>query len=207
MVKKLFICIIVAAGLLTGRGDIIARTPAVNFGLEWGIDPQIASFHKFNYVSWEGYRVNGDNSGINYNLNATVLANISVNTGEYFRVGLYSGYSGITRNTRVIPLSARFTMFPQGPDKDSFLYFIDAGAGFHLNEPKAPAQKPCFITKLGAGYRYIMGGKTSLDLLVNLRGVVDSPLLKDPDSGGYVIDVRFNSAAYLAVSFSIALNF
>ena len=207
MVKRIFICIIITTGLLVSGRELAARTPAVNFGLEWGVDPQIASFHKFNYVSWEGYRVNGDNSGINYNLNATVLANISFNTGEYFRVGLYSGYCGITRDTRVIPLSARLTMFPQGPYRDSFLYFADAGVGFHLNEPRAPAQNPCFIAKLGAGYRYIIGGHTSLDLLVNMRGVVDSPLIKDPDSGGYVVDIRFNSAAYLAFSFSIALNF
>ena len=184
-----------------------ARSPKVGFGFEWGISPQFFKFHKFNYISEEGYRVNGDNSGVDYNFNASLEANINFILGKHTVLGLYSGYCGITKDSRVVPLSLRFTLFPKGPDQDCFLYFADAGAGFHLHGSDSPAQGPCFIAKLGAGYRYILGGRTSLDLIVNMQGCIDNPLLKDLDSGGYVKDIRFNSAAYFALSFSAALNF
>ena len=184
-----------------------ARSPKVGFGFEWGISPQFFKFHKFNYISDDGYRVNGDNSGVDYNFNASLEANVNFILGKHTVLGLYSGYCGITKDSRVVPLSMRFTLFPNGSNQDCFLYFADAGVGFHLSKPGIPAQNPCFIAKLGAGYRYILGGRISLDLLVNMQGCIDNPLLKNPDSGGYVKDVRYNSAAYLAMTFSAALNF
>lgn len=199
--------LILSIVLLAFPASLSARSPKVGFGMEWGINPQFFKFHKYNYVSHEGYRVNGDKSGVDYNINAFLEANVSFQTGEHTVLGLYSGYSGITENSRVIPLSLRFTLFPTGPGQDGFMYFADAGAGFHLHKAGTPNQGPCLITKLGAGYRYLLGGRTSLDLLFNLQGCIDNPLLEDPDFEGYVTDVRFNSAAYLALSFSMALNF
>ena len=184
-----------------------AITPVVSLGVEWGIEPQIASMHRFNYVCAEGYRVNDQWSGIDYHTNAFVTGNISFNIARWFRLGLYSGYCGVSKNVNVVPLTLRLSFYPKGWNADGFLYFLDSGVGFHLRKAGDPEQSPCILVKGGAGYRHILSSDASLDFLLTARGVIDRPLIEDPDGYGYVTDVRYCSAAYLALGFSIALNF
>lgn len=184
-----------------------ARVPRVCAGIEWGADIQILSAHKYNYVSHEGYRVNEKWSGGDYNLNAYLLANISVNLGENFRLGVYGGIGGLTSGQTMVPLTLRASLFPKGMGEDGFLWFAEGGTGFHINKDYAPHQGPCGIVQLGGGYRYMLGNQSSIDFLVKTRTIFDKPLIKDPDGNGYVKDVRYSAGEYMAICFAIAINF
>lgn len=203
--KRLLTLTIALLALCSGR--CLAISPVVSLGVEWGVEPQFATMHRFNYVCAEGYRVNDQWSGVNYHTNAFITGNISFNLGQWFRLGLYSGYSGISKNVNVVPVTLRLSFFPKGWSNTGFLYFLDGGTGFQIHKADTPSQAPSILVKGGAGYRYILSSQTSLDFLLTARGAVDNPLILDPDGHGYVMDVRYSTAAYFAIGFSVALNF
>lgn len=195
--------------LLTIPTISFAGKPVLRFGAEWGLDDQFFIAYRYNYISNSGYRVIDENSLYKNDVNGTVLLNAGLVFNDRLSLGLYSGYSGIARQTNVIPVSLRLGWYPKGFSSDGFFYFADAGAGFHLINSDQPQTPPCTIAKAGAGYHICLSSRFSLELLVNARGVFDSPSIKDPDGMGYIPheNVRHSSYAGYALSVGVALNF
>lgn len=186
-----------------------AQAPRVRYGLEWGISPTFLQSRDINYISAEGYRVDEDWTGLEFDVNGLVMAEFGVNLNDCFALSLYAGYAGISKDNRLFPLLLRLSAFPKGMTDDGIFIFADGGAGFHSAIPDAATLPAAVIADAGTGYHIALNRSIGLDFQVSLRGSFDHMLIKDADTGNWVpdADVRRNATRCYALCFSIGLNF
>ncbi len=200
--KRLFLILFFLAGAALVAS---AQNPALRFGVEWGTSGNILSARHFNYLTDDGMRI--DDSGITTDMRANMFAigKIGVRVADFMTVSLCSGYQGVSRGRRIVPITGRVTVTPYGCDNDGFMAFIDSGIGIH----SAKDGFVLILAKAGGGYRYNLDKAASIDFQVGAHLAVDHPDVWDPDEQTYVPAQRLmvNDAAYIGLSFSVSLNF
>lgn len=205
--RKILLALSVTILSLTAQ----ARSPLFRYGLEWGFAPMVYETHHLNYIAGEGYRVDDNDSGASFAANATLLAGFGINLSDHVSMGVYAGYTGLSDENRVLPLSLRATWFPKGVTSDGFLCYADVGTGFHvhISDRIEPDRTPAKTAGIGAGYHFALTRSIGLDLQMGFREAFDHALILDPDGSGYISgrDIRRNNAAYSALNMSIALTF
>ena len=195
--------------MLFASTAVSARGPLLRYGVEWGYTPMAYEAHHLNYIAKEGFRVDDNDSGGKFASNASLLVDFGVNLTDNFSLGLYFGYTGISEDNRVLPLSMRMTWFPKGITSDGFLCYAEAGAGFHMPRLDVPGRPAAFLTGAGAGYHLALSRSMGLDFQIGLRESLDHALIPEPDGSGYVSgqNIRKNNAAYSALNITIGLTF
>lgn len=192
-------------------GPLMARTPLFRYGLEWGFTPMLYGTSHLNYIVEEGYRVDDNSSDIMFTPNAVFLVGFGVNVSENISLSIHTGYAGLSKGNRVVPLSFRATWFPKGVTSDGLICYADIGAGFHIHISGRiePDRSPATMAGLGTGYHFSLTRSIGLDLQIGFRESFDHALILDPDGGGYISgrNIRRNNAAFSALNMSIALTF
>lgn len=186
-----------------------ARAPYLKFGAEWGPSAVIYSTTHLNYLDAEGTRLYEDTGGFGLYGNGFVMGHIGVNATNRLAFSAVSGYMGIGKANRLIPVLLRATVAPSGFDSDGIFFFADAGVGIHLTRADQPDRKPAFLADAGAGYRFALTPAANLEFALNLKFAADNVLIPDLDRGGYIPDtqIRKNSAKYLSLCLSIGFSF
>lgn len=203
--RRLIIVIAMSLACICAR----ARAPFLRYGIEWGFNPNVFAKTQLNYLTSEGYRVIDNTDRGDFFPCGFIMANIGINAWEYMSVSVHSGYMGVSRNNRVIPLLLRVTGHINGSQKDGMFVFLDGGVGFHLPKTDEPPRKLGVTGDAGIGYRLRLSSGMSLDLSFCIKGFYDRPLIKDPDTGQYVPeeDIFKSDAFYLNPSVSVGLTF
>lgn len=179
----------------------------IRFSCEWGYLQSLYRDWHYNILSEEGYRINESNYGIDPHPNGLLLLGAGfVPPGELLMLSLHGGYSGIHENNRIIPVLLRFSFFPERISEDGIFCYAQAGAGFHI--PKTFKARVSAIGGLGAGYRFALTRRCSIDLMFNVSAARSRPPIPNPDGPGYVDErnIRSNRAGYLAVGLTVAVN-
>ncbi len=206
MKKKL----ILLALLLVFAGTAApARSPFVRFGVEWGPSAVIYSSVHLFYTDWDGVKVREDDSGFHSHFNGFVLGHVGVNATNFLSFSVHSGYAGVGKDNRLIPVLLRATAAPDGFDTDGLFLFIDGGAGFHLTHNDQPDIDPAFMADAGMGYHFALAPSVRLEFALSLKLTCDKILIPDPDLGGYIPaeNINKNSAKYLALCLSVGFSF
>lgn len=206
MRRYILILLPLLAAVLNASAARPSSVPFFKYGLEWGTTGTLYTTMHQNYTAEEGYRVDDNRDYWTYISNAFFLANIGFNITERLSLGVYSGYSGISTENRIIPLTGRASFYPKGIASDGMVCFLDGGVGFKdIKNPSAV----CMLGSLGSGYHLALSRSVSIDFLANLRYALDHPEIIDPDSGKAVPSghIRRNNASYCSINFSIAINF
>ena len=159
-----------SAGL---AGDLHAQV-RFTYGLEWAYAGVFMDFHKFNYFSTDGVRVDDSLAKPVYKSTGQILANAGVNIGNHWAVSLYSGFSAIYEDRKVIPYSLRFTYFIKAYDQSGWKIFLDGGSAHSL--AGSFNNKPLMIIKAGTGYRVPVYKDFCLDLFTALQFTSDHPV-------------------------------
>lgn len=178
----------------------------VTYGLEWGYSAKIYDVHHFNYRSEdEGYIIDEEDAGVNYATNALMLVNVGVDVSRTVNVSVHTGFAGISKGQRVHPLSLRLTFAPKGCHNDGILMYLDGGMGFR----GFTLQNNVKIAKLGCGYRWALGRRVNMDLLLSGQGCHDQPVIWDKYAQIHVKNenIRLNRAGYISVNLTVALSF
>lgn len=193
-----FICITAAAS--SPKNDF----PRITFGIEWGYSATVFTSYHFNYICSEGYRLDNEGRDFIYHSNGDIIGTFGVNILDWLRIGLFSGYEGISEDRRIIPVGAKLTVCPDGYIENGVLFRIGGGMGI---SPRDRAMTTSFGI-VGFGYHVALTRESSIDFILGYKAYIDHPPVEDID-GGYVSerDTRKNIATYHALNFSISLNF
>lgn len=174
------------------------------YGVEWSY---IASFHcgiHHNFFSQEGYRVDLNHQGFDFESNGEVNLHCGFNIKENWNISLHSGIVGIYDIGKSVPVSLRFTrFFNEDRRGDRWLCYLDAGSGVCLK------QNPQMIAvgKLGGGYRMSLSNTTKMDFLFAYRMSLTHPnIVFDGYSVPFEMTNR-NNAYVSAFSIGISLTF
>lgn len=195
---------ITVAILLGFRCMASEPAPLVTFSVEWGYSATLVTSYHFNYICNEGYRIDLEGNEVGFNSNGGLLLTAGFHISDQVRIGIASGYEGINRNNRIIPLECRMTLYPKGYCNDGFVCNADAGFGLRDSFRNISA----FCCGMGGGYHVSLSRRISIDFLLNTRMFIDMPPIEDIDDG-FVPErnIRKDIARYHAMNLSIALNF
>lgn len=186
------------------KESISSSYKKLTFGAEWSY---ISSFHykiHHNFFSEEGYRVDLNQRGFDYESNGEVLLHCGYNFNHIWNLSLYSGFVGIYDIGNTIPFSLRLTRyFNEDRLGDRWLCFLDAGSGVCLK--KNPQMTACL--KLGGGYRISLSRTTKMDFIMAYRASLTHPEIVFDGKGIPYDKINRNNAYVSALSFGISLSF
>jgi hypothetical protein len=197
----IFLFLLFSLPAMAGGGGFSGR---FHPGVEWGMSLTPASFHHYNYLDESiGFRINDEGWDYNTKLGAFVLGSVAFDITRTFSVGLLSGWQGVERNRRIVPLISRLSFYLSGVDDDSIFVYTDLGLA--LNELK----KKCNFIQIGSGYRLLLTPGYSLNLRVSGRIVYDRPEVWDPIEEEYISErnIKRNDAWYCALNLGFSLEF
>ena len=186
-----------------------ARAPFVRFGIEWGYGPEAYAKVQQSYLTSVGYRIDSGQEGMEFFNCGFVMANVGINAMEHLSVSIHSGYMGISRDNRVIPVLLRVTGHINGCMEDGIFVFLDGGVGFHILKEDQPNRNPGAMGDAGVGYGLRMSSGMALDFAFSIRGFYDRPLIQDPDTHKYITgdDVIKNDAFFINPCISVGFRF
>ena len=146
--------------------------PRITFGAEWSGTAAFFTAYHFNYFSPDGYRYDQRGAEIGPTFNGEGLLHIGYNMNDRWNLGIYTGFTGISRIHNAIPITFRATrLFKANKFGDRWLAYADAGTGFSLKEQI----QEIFVLKLGSGYRFSLSRDSKLDLLLSARCTYTHP--------------------------------
>ena len=174
-------------------------------GVEWGYTYTFYESHHFNYLSDAGSRMDVDSRGFIFNSNGYAMLYAGLTTGRKLETDLFSGYAGLVQNRRGLTLGLRESFYFKGVCSDGFKLTGEVGTAL------CPYfTVPAHTARLGLGYRLMLTGRSSLDILLSIQGVDDHPSEVYVSEYRYIIpseDLRRSDRKYLGTSFSLSLNF
>ncbi|MBQ9462934.1 MAG: hypothetical protein IJU68_04680 [Bacteroidales bacterium] len=182
-----------------------ARTPVFTYGLEWGYTATLLKTGQYNFICAEGYRIIENPVTWRYFSNGSILANAGLNFTDHLNVSAYSGLLGVYSRRWMVPVELRVKYCPAGLDKDGFV--LSAGGG--VTFPTATLRETGARGVAGAGYRFAIFRKMSVDFTLSLNVTLDHDRITDPDTHQYVsrTEIESNTVQYYALNLSIGLNF
>lgn len=192
----------VSARILTGSSFFDHFT----IGAEWGYTQCLLQSRNYNFISEEGYRIYENNTAFRAHANAQVLGHIGYRLSEQTSLALYSGYMGMGKDNRLLPLMLRLSFFPSTDNEDGLFVYGQGGVAWHVH---ATAGRMAWLASLGGGYRFRLAWNTNLDLLFGIKYLHDHPSIPNPEGPGNVPEhnIRMNNAGYCALDVSIAISF
>ena len=118
-------------------------------------------------------------------------------------ISLLSGYQGIARGCRTVPVLCRVNYYLHGMDTDGFYLFSDMG--YNFCRPNSKGNQ----LQIGSGYSFYIAPRTSVAIVLGSRVVFDRPDIWDPIEEAYIPqkDIKRNNAWYCALNLGIALKF
>lgn len=206
-------CLMFAGGLLpadaSGPGTKRQERdyPLFTFGMETSYVLGFMNYSHFNFISADGDRRDERSLTAGAVSNGQILAGCGINLSRNWNLSLFTGYGGVYRRERMVPLSLRVTWLSgDNPLENRWLLFCGAGIGF--NDFERP-EKVSAEGKIGAGYRISLNRAVKLDFLVGFQEVYTHPRAGESDTGDYVAPERMrrNDAFLSALTIGLALVF
>ncbi len=188
-------------------GAVRRAYPRFTFGVESSYALTFLNYSHFNFISSDGGRRDERTVSASLFSNGQFLVHAGVNVSGNVNLSLYTGYSGVYRWERMVPLSLRFTWLSgNDPMRNRWLLFCSAGTGFNdfRNLGNLSAEG-----RVGAGYRISLNRSVKMDFLLAFQESYTHPRAYESDVGNYVPAERLrrNDAYISAVTLGIALVF
>ena len=198
---------IIAASLLfgltafAGGGEFFGR---LHPGIEWGYTLTLAAHHHYNYLDESiGFRINDEGWTMLPRSNAYILGSLKYSFSSVFSTSIISGFQGIYKDRRTVPLLCRVSVSPSGRDSDGFFFFSDMGV--FLTDFRRHGNQ----FQIGSGYSIVLAPRCSIGLRIGARLIYDRPDVWDPIEEEYISEqnIRRNDAWYSALNMGIVLEF
>ncbi len=182
-----------------------AWRPKPSFGLEWGYTGTFLHTHQHNYIYSAGSRIIDEGAYWWYYSNGSIMANAGLDVSRSVNVSVYSGLLGVYSRRWVVPLELRTRWCPSGLTQSGAIVHAGIAAVFPTSTLKETAGR----LNIGGGYRFKVFRHISVDFLLSFNLTGDHDLIRDPDTGKYVLrsDILRNYSEYWGINASVALNF
>ena len=181
--------------------------PRFTFGVETSYVLTFLNYSHFNFISSDGGRRDERSLTDVAMSNGQILVSGGVNISDKLNLSLYTGYGGVYRRERMVPLSMRLSWYSGGdPMKNRWMSFCSVGAGF--NNPDMLSRISA-EGKAGGGYRISLNRHVKMDLLLAFQEVYTHIRAYENDTGSYVPEERLrrNDTWIGAFTFGIGLVF
>lgn len=200
----IIVCLSALSVLPLGAQGGRQRFPVFTYGLEWSYTALFNATWHHVFMDEIYSRVNDKGARFLYENHGEILAHIGVNIGENVNISLLSGYSGIIKDVRLVPVSLRCTWF-YGKDNGAgrWFSFIDGGSGIHISD----TDTPYFSGKAGGGYRIPLSRRVKLDFNIAYRFSYASPDIYDDGERVPESSIRRNDNYLSAMQIGIGLTF
>ena len=177
----------------------------VRFGVDWGYSPQVYQAYTATYCTTQlGYRVTDSGQGFDYYSNGYLLLGVGLEAGNHCAVYLKSGYMGLFKDFRVMPLLGEVQYCFRGKECDTPFVLLSGGAA--LNEGNFHDRT--LLASIGAGYRHHLSPYTTLDIVAKLQGSNCSPQPYDQFEGLVPrSSIIYSNSHQFAFSLGVALYF
>lgn len=194
----LLLCLACFAG---GKGRFLDR---IHPGIDWGWSLTPAAYHHYNYLDKSiGFRINDEGWDTSPHVNAYILGSIAYDFSRIFGISILSGYQGIEKGRRIVPVVTRATFYLAGNEDDTVILFTDMGLA--LDEFK----RKCNFFQLGSGYRIALNTRNSISFRMGLKVTYDRPDIWDPIEEEYIPEhnIKRNDAWYYALNLGLTMEF
>ena len=174
------------------------------FGVEQSYAATLYSYEYHYFKNHEGAREVIDKGSFIYDSDSEFNLHCGYNFNSNWNLSLYTGYTGIGKFHKAVPISIRATRyFGDNPLKDRWFTFLDAGTGISIKStPDA-----IIAGKVGAGYRLSLSKSAKLDFLCALRVIRTHPDISDYDQAAIPENVFLNEGIIGSLAFGIGLTF
>jgi len=180
LVLSILMLSLFAQSLSAGGKDFLGR---FHPGIEWGYSGNMFNFHHFNYLDESiGFRINEEEWTAKYSTNAFAYASLSFDLPPYFTTSILTGFEGIDKGRRIIPLLARLSYYPFFLDQDGIFLFLDGGIALKHHENDKYVKQ----VQLGGGYSLMLCDHSKLSFNLGFRLAYDRPDVWDPIEEEYV---------------------
>ena len=175
------------------------------FNVEWGAGSPINEWHMYHYLSEEGMIIVDDDESFISSLIAMNTIGAGADIGRHFSLLLCTGYAGLKKGDRFIPLTLRAYWLPRGTEVGGLVTFLEGGSGFHTDKV---GEMPS-IARIGAGYRLQLNKRCGIDFTLSVRYSKDNPAIIDSSTGEIVPEERVlkSEERMWAPMLTIAVNF
>ena len=101
-----------------------ARTPRLEFGVEWGYCPALFYWNHLEYLTDDQYFIRSKGRDWTYTSNgmAIIYAGLDINSRAVIR--LHAGYQGVDRGLRTIPVGLQAAYYFAGTSSQGWLTFV-----------------------------------------------------------------------------------
>lgn len=183
------------------KPEEVRQRKVFSYGVELRYLALLEAFNHSNYISEEGGRVDQISQSYHYNTVARVLLGCGCNIGEHVNLSLYSGYQGISKRERIIPILLRptFLFGEESVARARGLLFLSGGVGLKLSRGTFGVP---ILAEVGGGYRVPLFGSVKLDFLASVCSIFWHPsIIHDAEQ------IRRSNQLDLALALGVALNF
>lgn len=199
----IIVCVIFLSHLPLRAQDGRKSVPLFTYGLEWSYSAIFNVTWHHNFIADDG-RVNIKGTRLLYENHGEILAHAGINVGNNVNLSIYTGYTGIIGDVRLLPISLRCTWF-YGRDagRSRWFSFIDSGSGISLSRVHAS----CYSGKAGGGYRVRLSRSAGLDFNIAYRLTYAAPDIYDYGDRVPESDIKRNDNYLSSVMIGIGLTF
>ena len=141
-----------------------ARTPRLEFGVEWGYCPALFYWNHLEYLTDDQYFIRSKGRDWTYTSNgmAIIYAGLDINSRAVIR--LHAGYQGVDRGLRTIPVGLQAAYYFAGTSSQGWLTFVGTSVGISMQ-----SLPPSLTLDIGAGYRFELGSRFYFDMKAAFR--------------------------------------
>lgn len=205
MRKRPLVTVLVSALMLLCVKAEGSSPVRLRFGVDWGYSPQLYQSFVSTYYTRIGYRVTEQSRGFDYYSNGYLLFGLGCEINNRCAFYLKSGYMGLFKDFRVMPILGEAQYFFSGGDSCD-CPFIMLNGGIALNS--ASFVDRTILASLGGGYRHHLSRRTTLDMIARIQASNCSPQPNDKYDGLVPRDrIIFSNANQFALSLGLSLYF
>ena len=178
------------------------KPESLHFGAEWGLSYPVISGTHATFLTEDGYLVENKELKVNEHINALVLGSIGIDLSRRFGLYVLSGYMGVTKGERVVPVTLRGVCSLSDRLTGSSIY-AEAGGGFRKGN------KTTGIVRLGYIFSYGLTDRLSLNFNAGSIISFSHPDIYDKYSGRYVPkpDLGLSNSLNVGAALTVGLAF
>ena len=196
---RLFIALIFSCLCCLSRGQ------EITWSVEWGTAATFYTHHDYQYTTLDGHHIDEHYYDTQTHLHGLMTARVGIQASRRLNLSLGTGWQGLQREIRCMPVSLRATLDLGDPQKNGMLTFLEGGIGI-TEDFKGKAGD---FAKLGMGYRIPLGYGVQLRFLAALQASLCHPQLFDIYDNITVDDnhLEYSDRSAGAVVINMALEF
>ena len=183
----------------------LTQAQEITWSVEWGTAATFYTHHDYQYTTLDGYHIDEHYYETQTHLHGLMTVRVGIQASRRLNLSVGTGWLGLQRGIRCLPVSLRGTLDMGDPDRNGFMAFAEGGIGLSEKLEKKSGD----FARIGTGYRIPLGYGVRLRFMAALQASVCHPQLFDIYDGIVVDDshLEYSDRTAAALVVSMGLEF